>query len=83
MEIFEFEGAVYKSALIPAAFPRVEAQINAISPFVDTILVYQYLGMMNKPGSQSFAGHPDSPKLYGDYRQWVETNHPGTVRSFG
>lgn len=83
MEIFEFEGDVYKSALLPAKFGRVTQQIEAISPFVDTILVYQYLGMMNKPGSTCFAGHPDSVTLYNDYRAWVDTNHPGTTGKTG
>ena len=76
MEIFEFEGEVYKSALIPASFERVRRQIEGISPFVDTILVYQYQGMLNKPGSTSFAGHPDSTKLYSDYAAWLKRAHP-------
>ncbi len=80
MEIFEFEGDVYRSALLPAPFDRVRRQIEAISPFVDTILVYQYQGMMNKPGSSSFAGHPDSARLYSDYAAWLSENHPGTAK---
>ncbi len=72
MEIFEFEGDVYRSPLIPAAFSRVERQIEALSPYVDHILVYQYQGMMNKPGSSSFAGHPDSARLYSDYKRWLQ-----------
>ena len=71
MEIFEFEGEVYRSPLIPASFERVRRQIEALSPFVDTILVYQYQGMMNKPGSASFAGHTYSTKLYSDYSTWL------------
>ena len=67
IEIFEFEGEVYKSALVPAAFERVRRQLEAVSPFVDTILVYQYLGIMNPPGSTAFAGHPGSTRLYEDY----------------
>jgi len=81
MEIFEFEGEVYKSALIPAAFSRVERQIEALSPYVDTILVYQYQGMMNRPGSSSFAGHPDSTKLYSDYAAWLAKRFPGMVKT--
>jgi hypothetical protein len=70
VEIFEFEGAVYSSALMPAPFSRVLQQLEAVSPWVDEILVYQYLGMMNKPGSEAFAGSPASTKLYSDYRNW-------------
>ena len=60
MEIFEFEGTVYRSALLPASFDRVKRQIEALSPYVDTILVYQYQGMMNKPGSIIFLKAGDS-----------------------
>lgn len=70
VEIFEFEGEVYKSALIPAEFERVEKQLQAVSPFVDVILVYQYLGIMNKPGTSAFTGHKNSTKLYCDYLKW-------------
>ena len=64
VEIFRFEGEVYKSALLPAPAERVIQQLEAVSPFVEKILIYQYTGMMNKPGSQVFAGHPDSVELY-------------------
>lgn len=73
MEIFQFEGATYNSALVPAPFNRVRQQIEAVTPFVDQILVYQYLGMMNKPGSKVMAGNADSVKLYTDYRNWRKT----------
>lgn len=72
VEIFTFAGEVYRSALIPASFDRVEKQLAAISPFVDTILVYQYQGLMNPPGSSVFVGHVDSAKLYSDYRRWLD-----------
>jgi hypothetical protein len=71
VEIFEFDGAVYNSALVPASFQRVLRQFQAVSPFVENILVYQYLGLMNKPGSAAFAGIPESVDLYTDYRRWA------------
>jgi len=80
MEIFEFEGEVYRSALIPARFSRVKRQMEALSPFVDTILVYQYQGMMNKPGSASFAGHPASVELYSDYVAWLGETGKGMMK---
>jgi len=70
VEVFEFEGDVYKSALVPASFERVRRQLEAVSPWVDEILIYQYQGMMNKPGSPAFAGAPASTKLYSDYMKW-------------
>lgn len=70
VEIFEFEGEVYRSALLPAPFARVERQLAAVSPWVDEILVYQYQGMMNRPGSPVLAGHPASTRLYTEYQDW-------------
>jgi hypothetical protein len=71
IELFQFEGEVYNSALMPAPFDRVLRQLEAVSPWVDKILVYQYQGMMNKPDSVAFAGCPESAKLYSDYRNWL------------
>lgn len=64
VEVFRFEGKVYHSALLPAPAERIIQQLEAVSPYVEKILIYQYLGMLNKPGSKVFAGHPDSDKLY-------------------
>jgi len=74
LEIFDFEGDVYRSALIPASFDRIQKQLEDISPYVEHILIYQYLGMMNRPDSQAFAGHPNSGKLYSDYMTWLSNN---------
>lgn len=72
IELFDFEGIVYRSALIPAEFSRVKQQLAAVSPYADTILAYQYQGLMNKPGTGAFAGHPASEKLYADYMEWLK-----------
>jgi len=72
IEIFEFENEVYKSALLPAPFERVLRQMAAVSPWVDKILVYQYQGMMNKPGSAAFCGVADSTRLYSEYMGWLK-----------
>jgi len=40
------------------------------------VLIYPYLGMMNKPGSAAFAGHEDSTRLYSDYVEWRREHHP-------
>ena len=68
MEVFSFAGEVYRSALIPADFSRVQRQLAAISDYCDEILCYQYLGLMNRPGTAAFCGHPDSTKLYRAYQ---------------
>lgn len=70
IELFDFEGMVYKSALIPADFERVKKQIENVAPYADKILAYQYLGLMNPVESQVFAGHPDSAKFYEDYKKY-------------
>ena len=67
IELFDFEGLVYKSALVPAKIERIQKQIANVSPYVDKILGYQYLGLMNPENSTSFAGNSDSVKLYNDY----------------
>jgi hypothetical protein len=77
VEIFQFEGAVYKSPILPAPFSRVLRQMEAVSPWVDKILVYQYQGMMNQPGSRAFCGRSASTALYTAYVDWLKTRHPG------
>jgi hypothetical protein len=71
VEVFEFEAEVYRSALLPASFERVEKQLKAVSPYVDTVLIYQYLGMMNRPDSAAFAGHETSTRLCAHYLSWL------------
>lgn len=71
IELFDFEGMVYKSALVPADFERVRKQIENVAPYVDKILSYQYLGIMNPADSKAFAGHSDSVRLYEDYKKYI------------
>ena len=70
IELFDFEGMVYKSALIPAPFERIKKQIENVAPYADKILGYQYLGLMNPEKSQAFAGHKSSTELYGKYKSY-------------
>lgn len=70
VELFDFEGEVYKSALLPAPFERIETQLRGVSNYVDVILVYQYQGILSRPGSPSFLGVPDSARLHQDYDHW-------------
>jgi len=69
MEIFEFEGDVYKSALIPSNIERMKIQLESISPYVDEILCYQYMGLMNQPSTIAYCGHPLSISFYNDYKK--------------
>lgn len=71
VEIFTFEGETYRSPLLPAPFERVQKQLEAIAPYVEKLLCYQYLGMMNPPNSSVFAGHPSSGELYTKYEEWA------------
>ena len=73
MEVFAFEGKVYQSALLPAPWERIKAQMEAISPFVEKIIIYAYQGMMTKPGGIARCGHETAEKLYTDYTTWLES----------
>lgn len=64
VEVFEFEGEVYRSALLPAPPERVLAQLEAVSEFVEKIFIYQYTGMINKPGTAVPAGYLEGNDLY-------------------
>jgi hypothetical protein len=68
LELFRFAGKV----LHPAPFERVKRQIEIVSAYADKLLCYQYLGMMNKPGSPVHAGHETSVRLYEDYMAFLD-----------
>ena len=74
IELFDFEGMVYQSALIPASFDRIRKQIENVAPYADKILGYQYLGLMNPTDSKAFAGHKNSADLYMNYKKYIEKN---------
>ena len=82
VETFSWEGEPNRieSPLIPAPFARIEQQLQAVGPYVDKVLIYQYQGLMNKPGSAAAAGHPDATRLYSEYVQWLQTRHPDMLR---
>ncbi|HEY5563175.1 MAG TPA: DUF4434 domain-containing protein [Clostridiaceae bacterium] len=82
VEIFECEGEVGISPLIPADFNRIIKQFEVISPYVDEILIYQYQGMMNKPNTKAFAGHPNSTRLYKYYLEWMIKNYPEKLKGY-
>ena len=67
-----YENLSTHGSLLPADFNnRIIHQMEAISPFVDKILVYQYLGIMNKPQSKAHAGlRGETVRLYNQYMDW-------------
>lgn len=71
IELFEFEGATYASALIPASFSRIQRQIETIAPYVDVILCYQTHGLMNPPQSPQHCGHKSSVVLWEQYLSYL------------
>ncbi|RHJ90853.1 DUF4434 domain-containing protein [Parabacteroides bouchesdurhonensis] len=72
LEIFDFEGKVYTSPAIPSTFDRLLIQMADVSPFVEKILIYQYSGLMSKPGSIATLGQPKADKFYSDYAAWLK-----------
>jgi hypothetical protein len=79
IELFEFEGATYASALIPANFDRILRQIAAIAPHVETILCYQTHGLLNPPNSPQHCGHPNSVRLWQAYTAYLAQTFPSLV----
>lgn len=85
VETFAWEGPANRqtSPLVPAPFDRIRRQLEAVSPYVDVILAYQYQGLMSKPGSEAPAGPPEAKDLYRDYVDWLKVNHPGMLERPG
>ncbi len=76
MEIFSFdEGDPYKSALLPAPWERIQQQMEASSPYVEKIVIYEYQGLMQKPGGIARCGHARAEQLYTEYVNWLQTIH--------
>ena len=76
IEVFDFEDQPYTSPLIPATVERLSKQIAEISPHVEKLLCYMYLGMMSKPGSDVFVGREDAGRYYTEYRDYLQENCP-------
>ena len=45
---------------------------DVVSPYVEEILIFEYQGMFNKPGTIAFCGHPDSIEYYKDYKKLLD-----------
>lgn len=75
MELFYFQGKTGGNLLSADFNKRIIHQMENISPFVDRILCYQYIGLMNKPGTDIIAGPQETTKLYNDYVKWYNHNY--------
>ena len=80
METFSLE----RGSLTPALFPRIQAQMEGISPFVKTILIFRYQDVMANWPAQATGQRAENPLLH-RYRAWLKKNHPlspetGSVR---
>ena len=62
---------------MPANIDRLERQLASVSPYCDEILVYQYMGMMNRPGTIAYCGHPDSVEYYRAYKKLFDSIRAG------
>lgn len=71
IEMFEFEGEAYRSALIPAKMERIRRQLKAVSPHVEKVLCYAYPGLLARPGSSAGYGDPAAEALYSDYQAFL------------
>lgn len=83
VEVFDWEGPPDQmtSPLIPAPFERIRKQLEAVSPYVDMVTIYQYQGLFSRPGSKAPSDHPDATRLYRDYVGWLKAEHPEMVNS--
>lgn len=70
MEVFEFEGPIYTTPLHPAPIQRIIKQLEGIAPFVERVLIYQYPGIMSKPGTKARIATPEATRLYTEYNEY-------------
>ena len=67
IELFDFEGEVYRSPLIPAETSRLAKQLAAAGPYAEDLLCYCYPGILNLPGTEAFCGRADSARYGAAY----------------
>jgi hypothetical protein len=74
VESFTWEQAPNRveSALVPAAFPRLLAQMAAVSPWAEEVVSFAVEGVLEKPGSPFPLGQPGySAQLGRDYLDFL------------
>ena len=67
-----YDYLVVGSGLYGADFSRVRRQLEGIAPFVEKVLIYQYPGLMSKPGSKAFTPNSVAEKLYDEYVKYLQ-----------
>jgi len=67
IEMFDFDGEAYRSALVPARIARLEKQIASVSPWVEKILCYAFPGLLARPGSLAAYAGSEPARLYAEY----------------
>ena len=72
LEVFEFEGKVYQSALLPARINRIEQQLKAVSPWAEKVLCYAYPGLLARPGSIATYAGREPERLYAEYEALIK-----------
>ena len=82
VETFTWEGKdnVAETPLIPADFKRLEAQLAAVSPYVDNILVFIFEGLFSNPNSIAFTGYEKAANYYNEYYAWLKETHPQIIK---
>ena len=75
VETFTWEGPANDQAtpLIPAEFSRLEAQLKAVSPYVDRTLVFIFQGLLSNPDSIAHTGYDKAADYWNAYKAWLES----------
>ena len=83
VETFTWEGTpnIVDTALIPAPFERLEKQLEAVSPYVDKILVFIFQGILSNPDSKIYTGYSKAGIYYTEYVEWLKINHPQMIKT--
>ena len=74
VETFTWEGPANDQAtpLIPAEFSRLEAQLKAVSPYVDRTLVFIFQGLFSNSESIAYTGYGKAADYWNAYKNWLE-----------
>lgn len=82
VETFTWEGKdnVQETPLIPAEFSRLKAQLAAVSPYVDNILVFIFEGLFSDPDSIAYTGYDKAAKYYKEYTDWLKAEYPEMIK---
>ena len=67
VELFDYEGAPYRSRLFSGPFERVREQLESVSDYAENILVYTYQFLMSKSEKDTLSDGAGAKRLYEDY----------------